>query len=204
MRISLVLAALLALGGCAAMKSFDSDVSSYSRWPAERKPTTYAFERLPSQQARPEQQQLLEDAARPAVEAAGFAPSSDPQSADVTVQLGARITATDRSPFDDPFWWGPGLRRPFFYPYHARGFWGPRWPYGWGPRWRDYDYEREVALLIRDRKTGQPLYEARANSDGLTPMVETALPAMFAAALKDFPNGGVNPRRVTVELKPAS
>lgn len=204
MKSSFLLAAVLALSGCAAMRSLDSDVSSYSRWPAERKPSTYAFERLPSQQARPEQQQLLEDAARPAVEAAGFAPSTDPKTADVTVQLGARITPTDRSPFDDPFWWGPGLHRPFAYARRGRIFWGPGWPYGWGPRWNDYGYEREVALLIRDRKTGQPLYEARANNDGMTPMVPTALPAMFEAALKDFPIGGINPRRVTVELKAPS
>ena len=94
MKLPLLLAAAVALGGCAAMRSLDSDVSTYSRWPAERKPATYAFERLPSQQERPEQQQRLEAAARGAVEAAGFAAAADPKSADVTVQVGARITAT--------------------------------------------------------------------------------------------------------------
>jgi len=206
MRSILLLVVAIALSGCASMRSIDSDVSTYSRWPAERKPATYAFERLPSQQARPEQQQRLEDAARRAVEAAGFTPAADPKGADVTVQVGARITAYDRSPFDDPFWWGPGLHRPFFYSRGGRLFFAPGWnSYGWGPRW-DYPttYEREVALLIRDRKSGEPLYEARASSDGFSPMTESALPAMFEAALKDFPSGGVNPRRVTVELKPAS
>jgi hypothetical protein len=195
---------VLVLSGCAAMNQLDSDVSTYSRWPAERKPSTYAFERLPSQQDRPEQQQKLEDAARAAVEAAGFTPASDPTAADVTVQVGARITATDRSPFDDPFWWGPGFSRPYFHSRLGRPFYGPGWRWGWGPRWDDYGYLREVAVLIRDRRSGEPLYEARANNDGLTPMVETALPAMFAAALKDVPAGGVNPRRVTVDLKPAA
>ena len=205
MKVLLLLAAALLLGGCAAMRSIDSDVSTYSRWPAERKPSTYAFERLPSQQERPEQQQRLEDAARGAIERAGFTPAADPKSADVSVQVGARITATDRSPFDDPFWWGPGLHRPFFYGRSGRVFYAPGWrPYGWGMRWDSVTYEREVALLIRDRKTGEPLYEARASSDGFAPMADTALPAMFQAALKDFPSGGVNPRRVTVEIAPAS
>jgi len=206
MKVLILLAAALLLGGCAAIRSVDSDVSTYSRWPAERKPTTYVFERLPSQQDRPEQQQRLEDAARAAVEGAGFTPAADPKAADVSVQVGARITATDRSPFDDPFWWGPGLHRPFFYSRGGRLFFAPGWnSYGWGPRW-DYPttYEREVALLIRDRTSGEPLYEARASSDGFSPMTESALPAMFEAALQDFPSGGVNPRRVTVELKPAS
>ena len=206
MRSILLLVIAIALGGCASMRSIDSDVSTYGRWPAERKPTTYAFERLPSQQARPEEQQRLEDAARSAVEAAGFTLAADPKGADVTVQVGARITAYDRSPFDDPFWWGPGLYRPFLYSRGGRLFFAPGWnSYGWGLRW-DYPttYEREVALLIRDRTSGEPLYEARASSDGFSPMTESALPAMFEAALKDFPSGGINPRRVTVEFKPAS
>src|SRR5690349_21906648 len=99
MRSILLLVAALALGGCASMRNFDSDVSTYSRWPADRKPATYAFERLPSQEARPEQQQRLENAARAAVERAGFTPAADPASAEVTVQVGARIYAVDRSPF---------------------------------------------------------------------------------------------------------
>lgn len=202
----LATAATVALvGGCAAMHSLDSDVRAYSLWPSDRKPGTYAFERLPSQQAHPAQQQPLEDAARPALEAAGFTAASDPKTADVTVQLGARITPTERAPFDDPLWWGPpGWYGPFPYARGSRAFWGPGWHYswGWGPRFDDYRYEREVALLIRDRKTGQPLYEARAVNDGLTPMVATALPAMFDAALKDFPNGGTNPHRVSVEMQP--
>ena len=201
MKIIPVLAVAAALCGCAAMRSLDSDVSTFSRWPADRKPATYAFERLPSQQTRPEQQQRLEDAARPAVEGAGFTPAPDPKTAEFTVQLGARITPIDRSPFDDPLWWGPGFHRPF--PFGRRGhvFFGPDWRYGWGTSFNRYGYQREAALLIRDRKTGEPLYEASAVNDGLSPMVETTLPAMFEAALKDFPNGGTNPRRVTVELR---
>lgn len=203
MKTFAAVAALLVLGGCAALNRLDSDVSTYSRWPADRKPSTYAFERLPSQQEKPEQQQKLEDAARRAVEGAGFTPVPDPKAADVTVQVGARITATDRSPFDDPLWWGPGFGRPFFHSRLGRPYYGAGWRWGVGSRWDDYSYEREVAVLIRDRRSGDVLYEARASNDGLAPMVETALPAMFGAALKDFPNGGANPRRVTVDLKPA-
>ena len=56
--MSLLLATALAapltlgLGGCAAMRSVSSEVSTFGEWPATRKPGTYAFERLPSQQAR--------------------------------------------------------------------------------------------------------------------------------------------------------
>lgn len=185
----LVVAALLA--GCASLNSVTSDVNSYSQWPQERKPATYSFERLPSQQARPEEQQNLEAAARDALAKAGFSEASG--NADVSVQVGARVNRYERSPWDDPFWWRGG-----FYPYrYGRGaFWGPSLSLHYqSPR-----YEREVALLIRDAKTGQVLYETRASSDGYGGGDSATYAAMFEAALKDFPQPSVNPRRVSVQL----
>jgi hypothetical protein len=63
-------------------------------------------------------------------------------------------------------------------------------------------YEREVALLIRDRQSNQPLYEARASNDGATMGGAQLMGAMFQAATKDFPHTGINPRRVAVPLPP--
>ncbi|MBS0448786.1 MAG: DUF4136 domain-containing protein [Proteobacteria bacterium] len=189
--------AALALAGCANLHSLDNDVSTYSQWPAGRKPAGYAFERLPSQQARPEQQQQLENAARPAIDAAGFTLAADPASAEFSVQVGARTSANERWPFDDPFWgpggyWhGPGFRH--------RGMW-PGW-FGPPAYYDPYSYQREVAVLIRDRKTGQALYEAHAVNDSNTPsFADGVLPAMYEAAMKDFPTPGINPRTVTIEL----
>jgi hypothetical protein len=204
--------AAAALAGCASLNNVESDVSSFSRWPAGRTPSTYAFERLPSQQANPQQAQVLEDTARHAVESAGFAPAAEGSPPDVTVQIGARVTAYEVAPWDDPFWYGGR------YAWGAYGYWGrpwgPRWgPYGgpyWGPYWRyGYPYptttiEREVAVLIRDRKSGEPLYEARALSGGNWAGGPIVLPAMFVAALRDFPSGSpTNPHRVVVEPPPA-
>jgi len=195
-----ILIAATALTACAGLRELSSDVSTYSLWPAERKPTTYAFERLPSQQANAQQQQLLEDAAHLALEAAGFQQAPEPQSADVTVTLGARVTPNDRSPYDDPFWWHGGLYgyRHFGhpYPYFYHGF-GPRFGY---PFYDSPTYEREVAMLIRDRKTGQPLYETRVTNDGYSSSINSLLTAMFEAGLKDFPQGGANPHRVVTQI----
>jgi len=190
------LMAALVLTGCAAMNNLTSEVSSFGQWPADRKPSTYVFDRLPSQQARPEQQQMLEDAARPAIEAAGFTPATDEKSADVSIQLGARVNANERSPYDDPFWWRGGL---FYSSYgrYGRGFWGP----SFGIHYATPTYDREVVLLIRDRQSGQPLYETRASNDGSSPAINSLLPAMFEAAMKDFPSTGINPRQVTAPIK---
>jgi len=196
------LAMTLVLGACASMNQLNNDVSTYSLWPAERKPTTYAFERLPSQQANPQQQQMLEDAAARALEQAGFKPAADLQSADVTVTLGARVTATQMSPYDDPFWWHGGL---WAHRFHGRPYWRAGFHHGYGypfgyPFYDTPTYEREAALLIRDRKSGQPLYEARITNDGYSPSINSLLSAMFEAGLKDFPQGGANPRRVVTQI----
>ena len=192
-RLHLAFAAALAaaaLAGCAAFNTLTCDVSSYGQWPAGRSPGTYAFERLPSQQAHEAEQQQLEDAARGALETAGFTAASDPAAADVTVQIGARITRYERSPWDDPFWIHGAY---WYHPWH-----GPGW--GLGATYSSPQYDREVALLLRDRKSGAPLYETRASSEGGYSSTPEILAAMFAAALKDFPTPALSPRRVTIPL----
>ena len=191
--MTLLMLAALALGGCATINQLDSDVSTFSQWPAGRKPASYAFERLPSQQARAEQQQTLEGAARRAVEAAGFTPEPDVNAAEFSIQVGARVSPNERAFYDDPFWWRGGL-----YVHRRRSYYSPYWGFNLAAP----SYEREVAVLIRDRKTGQALYEARATTDGTSSASSILLVAMFEAALKDFPNAGLNPRRVRVELSP--
>ncbi|HSW08215.1 DUF4136 domain-containing protein [Aquabacterium sp.] len=193
---TLVLSGLAAgalLAGCAAFNQLSADVSTYGDWPAGQKAGTYAFERLPSQQARAEAQQRLEDAARPALERAGFKPASAGSQPDLLVQVGARVSRADRSPWDDPLWWpgGFGVWR--------HGYWrGPYW--GASLRFESPRYEREVALLVRERASGKPLYEARASSEGSQSSAEPVLRPLFDAAMVDFPATGVNPRRVTVPL----
>jgi hypothetical protein len=119
------------------------------------------------------------------------------------VQIGARITETDRSPFDDPFWYGGrGIwHRPFAYGRFGRPYFGPGFRRGY---W-DYPfdtspyYEREAGILIRDKRSGEPLYEARAESQGPTTGLTTVLPSLFLAAMKDFPAGSTtNPHRITI------
>ena len=191
--LACLLAASLALGGCAALKSVSSDVSSFGDWPVERKPGTYAFERLPSQQARAAETAALEAAAQGALAKAGFAPVAAGQEPEVLVQVGARVGRSD-SPWADPFWWRGSFG------YYRHGPWlGPRW--GMGTQFESARYEREVAVLIRDRASGKPLFEARAsNESGSSSAGSATLAAMFEAALMDFPRPGMNPRRVVVPL----
>lgn len=190
----LALAALVGLGGCASMQQLSAEVSTFGTWPAGRKAGSYAFERLPSQQAQGDRMQVLEDAARDALAQAGFQPVAVGGTPDVLVQVGLRISRADQSPWDDPLWWHGGFGT------WRHGPWrGPVWGMGWRsdpPR-----YDREVAVLLRDRASGAPLFEARASTEGFNRSTDAAsLQPLFRAALMDFPATGVNPRTVTVPL----
>ncbi len=193
LRIAPLLLAAALLSGCAALSSVSSEVASYGDWPASRAPGTYAFERLPSQQAQLAEIEALEAAAAPALAQAGFTPAAAGAAPDVLVQLGSRYQRSEDSRWDDRLWWSAGFG------HWRRGYGlGPRWSFAYAPEPQRYD--REVALLIRDRATGKPLFEARASNEGLRrddPVIQAAL---FQAALLDFPRLGINPRRVTVAL----
>ena len=189
-----LLAGTVLLGGCAAMRSVTSDVSSFGDWPAARKPGSYAFERLPSQQAHATETAALEAAARGALHKAGFVAAAAGQEPDVLVQVGASSGRAGVQLWADPLWWRGSFG------YHRHGPWlGPRW--GFSSYYDVPRYEREVALLIRDRASGKPLFEARANNEGGSSQASgSTLAAMFEAALMDFPRLGMNPRRVVVAL----
>ncbi len=193
---ALAAASAVAITGCAGPASISADVSSYGGWPSGRQPGTYAFDRLPSQQQSDEaskRQTALEDAARAALEKAGFKPAADTKSADVLVTLGARVTAYDPVPWDDPLWWR--WRGRLFSPRYGYVGAGP-----WG--WRqdpffDRRYDRAVAVLVRDRSSGEALYEAHASNEGFAPG-DAMLGPLFDAALAEFPQVNPKAHRVSV------
>jgi len=194
---SLAAAATLAIAGCAGPYTVSADVSSYGAWPADRKATTYAFDRLPSQQQNDEaskRQTALEDAARGALERAGFKPAADLKSADVLVTLGARVTAYDPVPWDDPLWWRwRGRLLSPRYGYVGAGPWGWRQDPFFNRR-----YDRAVAVLLRDRASGEALYETHASNEGLSAS-DALLTPLFDAALAEFPKVNPKSHRVSVQ-----
>lgn len=190
-------AALAALGGCASFNQLSSEVSSYGQWPPGRAAGSYFIERLPSQAAQAAAggpMAPLEAAAHGALQAAGFKQAATLEAADVVVQIGARVTRYDISPWADPLWWRWGPRY-----WRGPSWTGPRF-YSTPPGWRTAPPpDREVALLLRDRATSVPLWEARAISSGISTEA-TIFQAMFSAALSDFPNAKPQPHNVTVAL----
>jgi len=195
----LLLGASLLLGGCAGLRNVQSEVSSFGDWPADRRPGSFAFERLPSQQTLAAETEALEIAARGALLKAGFVPAVEGAQPDVLVQVGARSGRPNLGPWGGAMWWG-AYGYGYGNSYYRYGPWvGPYW--GMGGYYDTPRYDREVIVLIRDRASGRPLFEARAANEGNTtsPSPET-LAAMFDAAMLDFPRLGVNPRHVVIDL----
>jgi hypothetical protein len=143
---------------------------------------------------------LIEDAARPALARAGVQPAADAAQADYLLQVGARVSTRDPWVYNDGLFLRSSWRFGSGYG-HAR--WGGGWGWGWSLGFDNSPtFEREVALLIRDRPTGQLLYEVRASNAGPSASIDRLLPAMFAAALKNFPATEAAPQQVTVPLAP--
>jgi Domain of unknown function (DUF4136) len=200
LRILAVLLAATLVAGCAALNTVTSDVTTFSEWPADRKPGRYAFERLPSQKANATRSADLEAAAARALEKAGFTAAPAAAQADVIVQIGARINRAEVSPWDDPLWWrwGGGYWRSPSWRAPRSAFYG-----GFNASWYSQRYERNVAVLLRDRASSVPLFEAHAQTEGGTTGDAALLGAMFEAALQGFPaRDAQNPRRVSVSLAP--
>jgi len=205
------LAGATLLAGCAGINAVDTSVATFGAWPADIAPGTYAFDRLPSQQANPQRQQSLENAAAQALAVAGFRPAAEGTQPSVMIQIGARTERFEQAPWDDPFWWG-GPRRFGYAGWVGPGPWGPWGPYGfhrgiWAPYPPQPDiYLHEVALLIRDAGTGKALYETRASTDGYSSGGDRLLAAMFDASMKDFPrtNDKAHNVRVMLPMVPAA
>lgn len=195
------------MAGCAAT-SITSQVQSFGRWPEGRKPGTFAFDVLPSQQVQANAHRTapgtLQAAALPSLQALGFTLLSSDQTdrAEVLVQLGLDVRAEPRMRYE------PFVPYPYFPPYpYPHGPLSPRWRAGvvWGgPGWvasMDPPWlTMRVSVVLRDRQSGQVLYETHASHDRIGAVDEAALPYLFEAALRDFPNPPPGPRVIDIPL----
>jgi hypothetical protein len=91
------------------------------------------------------------------------------------VQVGARASRSDRTLWDDPIWWRGSIGYGRMSPWHGP-YWGVSAGFPANPR-----YDREVAILLRDRASGKPLFEARASNEGGTGLDRATLGATRAA-----------------------
>lgn len=175
--------AVLVLGGCAGPRTIESLVRTATPAPAPVLDANghYRFERLPSQLGSRDAD-ALEARAQAALAAVGWA--RDDASPRYSAEVGVRIDVTQLIDYGPPRmrYWGGG----YFMP-------GPRLP-------PTYRYRYDLALLLRELRTGQIVYETHALHEGPWYDRDAIVGAMLTAALLDFPTPPPVPRVVKVQI----
>ncbi|MEY3125197.1 MAG: hypothetical protein RLZZ573_1717 [Pseudomonadota bacterium] len=187
---ALVLLALgVVLSGCATSRMIDSEVRSFPGAAPALTGVEYRFERLPSQQEGGPFQDRIEDLAAQALARIGLTRTDG--LARYAVQVSVRVDQYARNPQrrlqGNDLFVGFGVA-----PWNAPAvlMLEPPW------------YLHTVQVLVRDTASGQLAYETTAAHDGPWSDTLHLLPAIFEAALRDYPTPPKGPRKVVVEVPP--
>ncbi len=194
-RLLALLVLPLLLTGCGGMRLVDAQVQATATSTAVDTTGRYRFERLPSQVDQPLTTQV-EAVAQVALAQVGLLRNDT--AARYSVLPGARVQPYTTDPWGDPWGRAPGVG-PYGQVVIGTGSAGSM--VGWGMRFPPPTYYRyEISLLLRDLQSGQVVYETRATHSG--PWADNAniLPALFEAALKDFPTPPAGIRQVNIEI----
>ncbi len=184
---------LLGLSGCTGMRLVDTNVRSYATPPLIAAGALYRFERLPSQQIDAVQQNQLEALVKPALAQVGL--RYDEAAALYSVQASVSTKVDPYSPWDHPA--QGGMSWNFGFGLHSGNLMMGQGLFGMAER--PY-YWRQVSLIIRNLNTQQVVYETHAANDGPWSDSTKILPALFEAALKNFPNPPPGERRINLEI----
>jgi len=189
----LSLAVTVLLAGCGGMRLVDTQVQSTATSTTVDKGSRYRFERLPSQADQPQAAQV-EAFVQVALAQVGLVRNDT--AARYSVLPGVRI-----QPYSADYWGDPLGRPGGSYGQITIGAGNAGSMVGWGMRFpAPTHYRYEVSLLLRDLQSGQVVYETRATHDGPWRDSDNLLPALFEAALRDFPRPPAGPRRINIEI----
>lgn len=192
LRLATLLAAALLLTGCSGLRLVESQVQSLPASGLTLEPEArFRFERLPSQQAQAGTE-AIETMAEAELKKAGLL--RDDAAARYSVLLSTRVQSYR---VDD---WGlphGSTRIGGSLLIGSGGYYGAGIGMRFPPPAR---YRHEVTLLLRDLRSGEIVYESSALHEGPWSDSANILPAVLAAALRDFPRPPAGPRRVSVEI----
>ena len=192
--LALLLLPLL-LAGCAGVRLVDAQVQAIATSTAIEKGARYRFERLPSQADQASSAQV-EAIAQVALAQVGLVRNDS--AARYSVLLGSRVQSYRADNWGNPMGPPGGTYGQVII---GTGNTGSMVGFGLGmgfpsPTW----YRYEVSLLLRDLGSNQVVYETRAFHDGTWSDSNRILPALFEAALKDFPTPPAGVRRINIEI----
>jgi hypothetical protein len=183
------LAISVLLSACAGMRIVDSEVRSFGSPATASTTATYQLQRLPSQQGpdfEPVAHAVATALATHGLQAVAQAPQRWLSVSWSERQLPRAPWESAPSPFFGHIWLGSA---------GSGGGVGMRFPTIDAP-W----YERGLGLILRDASSGAVVFEAQVQHDGRWSDTDAVLPAMLAAALRDYPLGHPEPQLIKIEI----
>ena len=186
--ITATLACTALLSGCGLPRMIDSDVQSFVGGEGALTGVGYRFERLPSQQASGERQVQIEAMAEQALSEVGLHRDDKAPRYSAQVSMGVRTIAP-------PEQRRARAERSILRPDGVAVF-VPPFGLVIEPPW----YRHTVQVLLRDVGTAQVAFESTASFDGPWGDSTRLLPVVMRAALRDYPNPPLGPRKVVIEL----
>ena len=203
-----------ALGLSACASSITSTVSRYQAMPAAQGQTFFVVPGGGMATNGGLEFQRYAGIVAQQLQARGYAPASNAQSATMLVQLGYGIDQGQVRYVEDPFYrsrFGYGYGSPFFYPrfgYRSRFSYGwddPFWYGGYGGGVDSYvEYHSQIDLHIRARGSNAPLFDGRAQARSQTDRLDLVIPSLVEAMFTNFPGQNGETVKITIPTKPKS
>jgi hypothetical protein len=216
MRISKIVAAAMlgaaAFGLSACATSLNTTVSRYQAMPAPQGQTFFVVpgEGLAANGGLEFQRYAAAVAQQ--LQARGYTPAANPQSANMIVQFGYGIdngqTRIVSDPFYNRFGYGGGFYSPFRSPFYRPRFgWGGGYYMGWNdPFWGGgidsyVEYHSQIDLHIRQAGTNAPLFDGRAQARSTTNRLDVVVPSLVDAMFTGFPGRSGEVVKITIPAR---
>ena len=209
---------IAAFGLSACAESINTTVSRYQAMPAPQGQTFYVVPAGGMASNGGLEFQRYAALVAQQLQARGYTPATNPQTANMVVQFGYGIDRGQVRYYEDPFYYNNryrygGLYSPWYSPFYRPRFgWGYGGGYYWGwddPFWyggglgrgsvRTYTvYQSELDLDIVRRVDNAPLFDGRAKARSQTDELGTLVPNLIEAMFTNFPGENGKTVKITV------
>jgi hypothetical protein len=205
-------AAAVALSACA--ESINTTVSRYQAMPAPQGQTFFVLPGGGMANNGGLEFQRYAGIVTQQLQARGYAPAADPQSANMIVQFGYGVDHGQMRYVEEPLsprlGWGGGFYRSRWGFSRPRFGWGLGIGYAWGwddPFWGgDIDsyveYHSQIDLHIRAAGTNAPLFDGRAQARSDTNRLDVLVPSLVDAMFTGFPGQNGEVVKITIPTRP--
>ena len=203
-----------ALGLSACAEQLNTTVSRYQAMPAPQGQTFYVVPAGGMANNGGLEFQRYAAIVAQQLQAHGFQPATNAQSANMIVQFGYGVDRGQVRYVEDPFGYnrygyGAGWGSPFYSPFYRSRFgWSGRYAWGWNdPFWYGggvdsyVEYHSQIDLHIRAARTNAPLFDGRAQARSATNRLDKVIPSLVDAIFTGFPGRNGETVRITIPAR---